>query len=351
MLNVMKTSQIVVLFAAAALLAGCGKNQNPGSPDIVCGEYTRICNMVPCVGCASEDRDAFYYSVLEGDYLALVRQNKSTGVKMVLDRIPRPSDSRTDFSFQYIMADGNYVYYMPFDVSDSDNRTYKIWRIGKDGSGKTMLSGPDDVLLEYYILGDSIYYRYLFGSSGVWSCRLDGSGASHLLDKEMNYPILYSGRYYYTSYADYPVIKLVSCLEDGSDEKPLMECEGNFCFAIGDNDKVYVAAPGQEGWEILSMNTDGSALQTLAAGLPGVTYINSLGGDVFFSCYQGSGSLSAGLYRLSGSGLKCLVSAKVMSFCLLDGGRIIYMNADDTSCGRLGASYMTDIEGSFNDKL
>ena len=347
----MKKSLLALIFAAAALLAGCGKNGTPGTPGLECGEYTCICNMVPCLGCASEDGGALYFSVLQGDNLVLVKQDKITGDRLVLDTIGRPSDSKTDFSFQFIMVNGDYVYYMPFDVSDSDNRTYKIWRVRKDGSDKMLVSAPEDVLYEYYILGGNIYYRYLFSSNGVWSCGPDGSGAEHLLDKEMNYPILYDGRYYYTSYADYPKLKLLSCLEDGSDERVLVECDGNICFAIGDNGKVYVAMGGGDGWEILSINADGSSLETLVQGLPSVSFINSLDGDVFFSCYNGNAAHTAGLYRLADDSLKCLVSGKVLNFSLLDGGRIIYMNGDDPSSGRLGAPYLTDIDGSLNEKL
>ncbi len=48
---------------------------------------------------------------------------------------------------------------------------------------------------------------------------------------------------------------------------------------------------------------------------------------------------------------KSLIVVLLAAAAVLSGGSIIYMNADDTSCGRLGASYMTDINGSFDRKL
>lgn len=353
-MNEMKKSLIVVFLAAAAMLSGCGKNGNVDEPGIICGQYTRISNMIPGIGCASEDESAMYFAVLDDESLDLVRQDKTTGERLVLDSIEKPADSNVDFSYQYISVYGDHVYYMPFDTSDPDGREYKIWRVGKDGSGKTMISAPDDELIEYYILDGSLYYRYLYASQGVWSCEPDGSGAEHLLDKSMNYPVLYSGRYYYTVY-DFSggdmTVRLCSCLEDGSDERVLLETGNNFSFALSDDGRICLASSGESSWEILSVNVDGSGLQTLAQGLPSVSCINSLGGDVYFSCSGGNASFSAGLYRLSGGEIRCLVSAKVVNFALLDGGSIIYMNADDTSCGRLGASYMTDINGSFDRKL
>ena len=48
---------------------------------------------------------------------------------------------------------------------------------------------------------------------------------------------------------------------------------------------------------------------------------------------------------------KRLIVVLLAAAAVLSGGSIIYMNADDTSCGRLGASYLTDINGSFDRKL
>lgn len=347
----MKKILFVGLAAAALMSAGCSKSGSEDkAPAIVCGQYTEVSNMVPCLGCAAEDVESLYFPVLDGDKLTLVKQNKSTGNRTVLDSIDKPADG-SDYSFQFIQTSGKYVYYMPFDVNDSGNRTYKIWRVSKDGEEKTMISAQGDILQEFYILNGKIYYRYLFDHQGVWTSRLDGGGAQQLLDKNMNYPILYDGRYYYSSYGEYPAIKLVSCLEDGTDEKVLQEKTGNLTFAIADNGKINAACPGENGWDLISMNADGTGLKTLAEGLPVVSFINSLGNDVFFSCYSGNDSYSAGLYCLSGSTLNRLVEAKVMNFSMLDGGRIIYMNADDTSCGRLGAAYMTDINGKYDKKL
>ena len=78
---------LVALAVVALTFTGCLKENESGSDGdgdsgnqlIVCGDYTKICNMVPGLGCASEDAEALYFSVLVDEQLMLVRQDKVTG--------------------------------------------------------------------------------------------------------------------------------------------------------------------------------------------------------------------------------------------------------------------------------
>ncbi len=351
---------LVALAVVALTFTGCLKENESGSDGdgdsgnqlIVCGDYTKICNMVPGLGCASEDAEALYFSVLVDEQLMLVRQDKVTGERLALDTIAKPQEANIDYSFQFICAEGDYVYYMPFDTSVPDEqKKYKIWRVKKDGSEKTMISAPDDVLYDFYILEGRIYYRYLFSSPGVYACALDGSGSVQVMDREMGDPILYEDRFYYMDYIDFPKVSLVSCKQDGTDEQVLLETSNNIRFVIGDDDKIYVTYSGAKGWVVRSMNSDGTDPRILVEDLPSMPYMNTLNGALYLSINTESETYGAGLYKYANGRLTYILQGQILNFALLDEGRIIYMNQGDISCGRLGASYETKIDGTYNKKL
>lgn len=343
-----------VLFVASVSLPGCERKdvEEPDTRAIVCGTYTKIGNMIPCLGCASEDEEALYFPVLEGDMLNLVRESKQSGERTVLDAVPKPASGKTDFTFQLIQAWGDYVYYMPFDTSDPDHRKYKIWRVRKDGSERSQISAPDERVYEFYIVDDRIHCSGLFDTSGLYTCALDGSDRALLTDREIDLPICCGERYYYTYYTTYPELRLASCRMDGSDERILLEAEHNIRYVIGNDRRLYVAAPALSGWILLSMNLDGGDVKTLLKDFPDIGYLNSLDGRVFLSVQDDDDPVhGAGIYRYYSGQLTRIVRGAVLNFSLLDAGRIIYRNAEDPSCGRLGASYMTDVRGGSCEKL
>lgn len=343
-----------VLFVASVSLSGCEREDEEESDtrSIVCGTYTKIGNMIPCLGCASEDEEALYFPVLEGDMLNLVRESKQSGARTVLDAVPKPASVRTDFTFQLIQAYGDYVYYMPFDTSDPDHRKYKIWRVRKDGSDRSQVSASDDRVYVFYISDDRIYCSGLFDTSGLYTCALDGSDRVQLSDRKMDLPIRCGDRYYYTYCPTYPEFRLASCRMDGSDERILFEAEHNIRYVIGGDNRLYVAVPALSGWTLVSMNLDGGDVKTLLKNFPDIGYLNCLDGRVFLSVQEDDDPAhGAGIYRCHSGQLIRIVRGAVLNFSLLDGGRIIYRNAEDTSCGRLGASYVTDVWGSSCSKL
>lgn len=343
----------LVLSLIVLLFASCdddnnGKDQdNDGSQEPACGEYTRINNMIQGYGYASEDENAVYFAAMDGDVLKLFRQDKKTGVKLVLDTIDKPESG--DFAFQFVYVEGDYVYYMPFDLGDPDNRKYRIWRVKKDGSEKEKLFEREDIY-NYYIQNNRIYYR-MFGD-GLYSCALDGSDQKLFLDVEGDSFYFYNGRVYYISYQEYPNIRLRSCKEDGTDKQTLFEETINFRFIIGDDGKIYVAHADEGGteWMITSMNADGSDQQTLIQNLPSVSCVNLYDGQLFV-CFTDNAKYNAGLCKCVDGELVPIVTEGVVSFCMLDGGKIVYMNMADKSNGRLGSPYETDINGSFHTKL
>lgn len=340
-------SLIVLLFTSCDDDNNGGNQDNDGSQEPTCGEYTRINNMMQGCGCASEDENAVYFAAMDGDVLKLFRQDKKTGVKLVLDAIDKPESG--DVVFQFVYAEGDYVYYMPFDLSDPDNRKYKIWRVKKDGSEKEKLFDTEDIY-NYYIQNNRIYYRG-FGD-GLYSCALDGSDQKLFLDVEGDFIYLYNGRVYYISYQEYPNIRLRSCKEDGTDKQTLFENNINFRFIIGDDGKIYVAHADEGGteWMITSMNADGSDQQTLIQNLPIVRCMNLFDGQLFVNLSDNT-RYNAGLCKCVDGKLIPIVTENVMNFCMLDGGKIIYMNVDDQSNDRFGYPYETDINGSFHTKL
>ena len=143
---------------------------------------------------------------------------------------------------------GNRIYY---EAGDSEHLwNEKIYRIETDGTGKTRI-GDDSAYESFCVVGDWIYYNNSSDSGKTYKIKTDGTGRMKLND-DIADGIQMSGDWIYYTNSECNLCKMKT---DGSSETKLSNDKAGYYFCIADSWIYYINNKDQK---LYKMKTDGT---------------------------------------------------------------------------------------------
>ncbi|MFR9501063.1 MAG: DUF5050 domain-containing protein, partial [Rikenellaceae bacterium] len=149
-------------------------------------------------GASTGDATSIYGCLYDEDGAKLYSKNRESGEMEILDEATRISaDDTTDISFFNLHIEEDYLYYLPYDPSNSD-RSGRMHRVNlEDGTIEQL---TERVIYELCIYDNKIYYTSYSSGGGLYSIDFDGSGEEIIYGSCLQQFWIYEGKIYYQDY-------------------------------------------------------------------------------------------------------------------------------------------------------
>lgn len=195
------------------------------------------------------------------------------------------TDTPTCVNFQ----DG-YIYYIKYDVTDPDN--LRIYKIKDDGSKKEAVGNEHGTYLK--VQGDWLYYASLDDGSKIYRIGKDGTGKQLICsDSAVNYMNVVGNWIYYCNNDDNNNLYRVKI--DGS-EKQKLNTSNTRNISISGNYIYYCAIDENNNGSLYKMKLDGSD-NTMLSQVDCSTAVEVHDGYVYYCGFN-----SKGIYRIKTDG-------------------------------------------------
>lgn len=338
------------LLSVLTLSLACSKtNENNTAEVILPSEESLMTNMINN-SFATGDEDAIYFYNYDSEGVKLYKQQRSTKELTELDAIPVNGD--TDIMYSSLAVNGDYLYYVPYDKTDSD-KVSKIWRMKTDGSTKELISSRS--ISMYQIYNGKLYYTD--ATSGyIYTSEMDGTSEETLLASYASKIILHDNKVYYLCYTTVGGFhtQLVRINLDGTESEVIFDSSLNLTYLITDNGTLYTFdVKSSTNCSLYKIDSETLEPSLIIGNIPNSTMC-SLGNDVYFAIYAANDYFETGLHKvnIAENTLTQIISTPAYYMFFTGDDEIIYTNINDQEyAGRFWQLYKTNTSGSYNYKL
>ncbi len=305
-------------------------------------------------GASAGDATSIYGCLYDEDGAKLYSKNRESGEMEILDEATRISaDDTTDLSFFNLHIEEDYLYYLPYDPSNSD-RSGCMHRVNlEDGTIEQL---TERVIYELCIYDNKIYYTSYTSGGGLYSIDFDGSGEEIIYGSCLQQFWIYEGKIYYQDYLNdgYFRVQLKSIsLDDTSTSEVVFDSMMNFTFTFTDLGELYCIDYSSSLVQLVKVDLETLEVERLIDGV-GFGKMNTLDGDLYLNFDTATETYETGiyLYNTESNSLEQVVNSTSISICFIGNDEIVYTNTSDQEyAGRFWQLYITDVAGSKNESL